>query len=827
MSDSTVAAQAFVGTPTEDKSMVGKDADKIQQGSVQKQDEDFYVAATAAMATAETHLANGVRQRWISANQAYNNKHFDGSKYLSKRFRGRTHLFRPKTRSAVRAIMATAAAALFGNPSVVSISAGDEQDPVQKASAAIKQELLNYRLDRASGRNAIPWFVTSMGAAQSAAITGLVASKQYWEYKERTIKRKEIVTKATETDEGLTIIEDVEEQVERTIVERDRPMIKLYPIEQVGRDPAADWTDQTSGSFLFLSEPITVDDLQNLMKQPGPVKWRELGQEELSKSVANYEAGAVRRSREEGQDRLDRARPVKGHDLTWIHEMFIRLDGEEWHYWVLGDSQILSEPMPLEDAYPHLEGQRPVVIGMGSLDAFTVNPMSPVESWQPMQQEMNDIVNLRLDNLKQNMSPLTKVVRGKRVSVQAIQNRSADSILYLDKLDDVEFDRPPGFGAEAYAETDRINADFDDLAGKFSGSSVSTNRAMNETVGGMNLLNQSAMTMSEFDLTVFLESWVEPALRQVLKLEEYYESDETVLALCSKKAKVLQKYGVDENTDDLLDREVTCRVNAGRGASDPNQALQRFGGAVKMFVDVTGEAGLARLNVEEVGDEIFGKAGHKDGERFVKRDDEMQDPKLQEAQQMIQQLQQQLETKQLENQAKVEVANINANARLSEQQLENQTDLQIAQLKAQQDERNQQRDMGMRVMEKMFVEPGKEQQSSPAQQPRKQPQTIEHEPMPAQPPVPAPQVDQQQMFMQAQMQIAQQQLQASKSMAQSMAALTQQLAMAAQMMMQPKETILIRDEEGRPVSSRQVPVAPEPQQIQAQQAGLGGLEAML
>lgn len=671
MADSIVAAQGFVGSDLEEGAMRDHTDKETARGKVQDENEDFYMAAVQAISTGQSHLANGVRARWIASQQAYNNKHFDGSKYNSKRFRGRTHLFRPKTRGAVRSIMQTAANALFANPDVVSISAGDDQDPIQRASAAVKQELLNYRMDSGSGRNSIQWFVTAMGAAQTAAITGLCVSKQYWEYRAREIEEEVEEPVETEVMPGFKVIEMKSKTRKRKIIERDRPMIELYPIEQVGRDPAADWTDQTGGSFIYLSKPITVDDLKTMMAQEGPVKWRDLGDEELTKSVIDYEASAVRRSREEGQDRLDRARPAKGHQLTWIHEMFIRLDGQEWHYWMLGKHQILSEPMPLEDAYPFLEGERPIVVGTGALDAFTVNPMSPVESWQPIQHEMNDLVNLRLDNLKQVISPLTKVKRGRRVSVSAIQNRSPDTILYLDAMDDVEFDRPPPFDPAAYAEMERLNADFDDLAGKFSGGSVSTNRQMNETVGGMQLMNQAAMSMSEFDLTVWIETWVEPVLRQVLKLEEYYESDETVLALASKKAKLLQKYGVDQVTNDLLDRQVTCRVNVGKGASDPVASLQRFGMALEMFIKVTGERGVMKLNIDEIADEIFGKAGHKDADRFIKKDENEVDPQVQALQQQLQELMKVLEQKQIENQTKVQVAQINAGAKLQEQELEN------------------------------------------------------------------------------------------------------------------------------------------------------------
>jgi len=188
MSDSIVAAQGFVGNNIEEDVVSRANEGRDRAGNVQHPDDEFFQAGINAISTGQSHLANGVRARWIASQQAYNNKHFDGSKYNSKRFRGRTHLFRPKTRSAVRAVMQTAANALFANPDVVSVSAGDDQDQVQRASAAIKQELINYRLDSGSGRNSVQWFVTAMGAAQSATVTGLCVSKQYWEYREREVE---------------------------------------------------------------------------------------------------------------------------------------------------------------------------------------------------------------------------------------------------------------------------------------------------------------------------------------------------------------------------------------------------------------------------------------------------------------------------------------------------------------------------------------------------------------------------------------------------------------------------------------------------------------
>ena len=51
--------------------------------------------------------------------------------------------------------------------------------------------------------------------------------------------------------------------------------------------------------------------------------------------------------------------------------------------------------------------------------------MSPVESWQPLQLELNDITNLRQDTLKRSIAPLTLIKRGKNVDVTAVKRRAS------------------------------------------------------------------------------------------------------------------------------------------------------------------------------------------------------------------------------------------------------------------------------------------------------------------------------------------------------------------------------------------------------------------
>ena len=52
---------------------------------------------------------------------------------------------------------------------------------------------------------------------------------------------------------------------------------------------------------------------------------------------------------------------------------------------------------------------------------------------------------------------------------------------------------------------------------------------------GMSMLNGSASVMTEYAIRTFVETWVEPVLRQLVKLEAKYESDEIVPGLRARR----------------------------------------------------------------------------------------------------------------------------------------------------------------------------------------------------------------------------------------------------------------------------------------------------
>lgn len=571
-----------------------------------------------------------LRGVWARSYMAYHSRHWHSSKYETETYKYRSRLFRPKTRSAVQKNQATAAAALFSTNDAVSVRAEYEDDPQQSASAAVLAELLNYRLDRTSAKGGIPWFRVSMGAHEDAQITGICASKQYWDY--RTFTKKHYNNQPKLQEDGTTPMMGMDGQpemdevvTEEVKVYADRPMIELLPAENVYVDLRAPWYDPIQeGSYAIVRYPMSIGALKQLMASTNPrspIEWLPIEETELANASRDYDDYGVRQARD-GKNVRDAQRerdaPATPFQTVWVHENFMRFNGVDYCWWSLGANRFLSVVICTGDAYPQFHGFRPITYGVAALEPHVVYPQSPVESWQPIQAETNDLINLNLDALRQSIEPLTKVKTGSLFDARQLRMRgAAGANVVVRNMEDIEFDRIPEPSGQVYMQQNHLNADFDDLAGIFSGSSVQTNRSMNETVGGMRLLAGSANALSEFNLRIWVETWVEPTIRQTLQNIQYYESDEKAISLAGQRAKLVEKYGVSEITDELLEAEVRVAVNVGIGAADPMQRMTKLQLALQTLASVAPFADrMVKINMEEIIREVMGVAGYKEGMKF-------------------------------------------------------------------------------------------------------------------------------------------------------------------------------------------------------------------
>lgn len=616
-------------------------------------------------------LNQGRRLKWNESLRAFQSMHGVDSKYASNDYRYRSRLFRPKTRSMVRKSEAKAAQAFFANQDIVNISPTNDDDPMQLASAEVNQALLQYRLTYT-----IPWFLTLMGARQDAEVMGICVAKAYWKYKEkythteRRHKTHPVGGAPLFDDTGKPLTEDFD------IYDRleDHPWIDLVAPENIRFDPGSDWRNPIATSpYLIELIPMRVIEVREKIDNGD---WLNVSDGSL-RNANDLDDDVTRRAREQGRvpgKDNDSFKP-KPYDICWVRENILRRNGREWHFFsVGGGGELLTKPRPLEEVYLH--GIRPYVCGTVVPEAHKTYPTSKVELVKDLQRQTNDIVNLRLDNVKLALNPRQIAKTGRNLDPSDLRTFMPGKVLMtVDPEGDIKWDRPPDVTASAYQEQEQIDQDFDGLTGSQNNATIAQQRpAGMDTLGGMELMSNDASEVAEYEQRVFAETFVEPIMRQLILLEQAYESDPVVLTLAGKQAKLWQKFGISEITDKLLQQQLTTKVNVGVGATNPALKLKNFVQAGEIIGQLYGPAAAMASNPQEVIKEVYGLCGYKDGERFFMPGVDIH----QIMQQMAQQGGKGKGDGAQDGQAKVQVANINAQSRLKETQLKTQSDMNIA-----------------------------------------------------------------------------------------------------------------------------------------------------
>jgi hypothetical protein len=645
------------------------DDEVLAPETAQKLGVEIYSASTSWISASR-------RADWANSLRAFQNRHPQSSKYRTRDYAYRSDLFRPKTRSMVRNDEAQTATAFFANDDVVSIQPGDEDDPIQAASAEMMQQLLQYRLTRSEQEGGVPWFLTLVGARQDAEVMGVCCAEGGWRYEEEyshTEHRQRLGADgmASVDEDGAPLFDAVD--VMRKV--KDQPFVDLIPVENIRFEPGADWRDPINSSpYVIQLKPMYIQDVQAKMDDG---EWFRVAESAL-RSAVDRDDDTTRRSREQGRV------PGKDHDswkprafdIAWVRRNIVKWKGRDWHFYTLGSAgELLTDPVPLEKV--ELHGLRPYVLGYVVVETHKTYPASKVELVADLQRATNDDWNLRFDNVKMALNPRQFVKAGHGIEQQDLTRFAPGKVVTVTAAKDepignniIAWDRPPEPGASAYAEQDRINLDWDELTGAFTNSSIQASQIQQQSATGMHLMSGIASGMNEYELRVFAETFVEPLVRLLVRLEQAYETDPVILALAGKKAQLFQKYGLNHITDELLNQNLTTRVNVGIGATNPTLKLRNLftvgDGIGKLF----GPIAAQKIDFDEIYKELMGLAGYKDGERFLRQGA----PSVQEMQLQAQVQKLQGKGGAAGNPSALPVAQINAQSKQQVQQMKADSD---------------------------------------------------------------------------------------------------------------------------------------------------------
>ncbi len=565
------------------------DAPSAEKKSPPKETPDWLKRARDAYRFSTSYVDSNYRKNWEDSIRAFNNQHPSDSKYNTELYRKRSNLFRPKTRAMIRKNEAAAAAAYFSNLELISVDPLNEGIKEERVSADVMKEIIKYRLTKS-----IPWFMIMMGAIQDSQVQGASMAHIYWKFVERYDEDGNVISR------------------------EDTPVVDLFPIENLRIDAGASWLDPIESSpYLIHLIPMYWCDVKDRMKNPDPKgrRWKEYS----ASAAFAYSQGMDDSTRAARlgvqQDPTQQRREISDYDIVWVHRHIHRWDGEDWEFYTLSSEKLLTDPEPLRNTVWH--GKRPYVMGRAIIETHKVIPTSLPMLIKGLQEEANEVQNQRIDNVKFALNKGYLVKRGKNVDMASLVRNTPGRITLVDDPEvDVKELQWQDVTRSAYLEQDRIDGDFNDVVGNFSPLQVQTQRTPRESSNTMKQLQAPASMMTEYMLKTHTETFAQPVLRHLMMLEQHYETDSVVLALAGEKAQMIQKYGVNEVTDEMLDKELTLNVHVGMGATDPVQKLQRF------VYGVTAYAGICKMpppgiDLKEIAREIFGLSGYQDGQRFM------------------------------------------------------------------------------------------------------------------------------------------------------------------------------------------------------------------
>lgn len=631
---------------------------------------DWLRRAQKAFHSSTTYVDANYRKSWEDSIRAFNNQHSTDSKYNSPAYDKRSRLFRPKTRTIIRKNEAAGAAAFFSSMDVTSILPVDPNNQAEIASAAIMKELLQIRLTRS-----IPWYQIALGGLQDAQTTGVVCAHIYWNYEEvnpinvglnevESIREdKQEVSEEypaqsvlpegamQATDKG-DLTEKVQPDVAVVVVQnepeilKDEPAIDLIPVENMRIDPGANWTDPINTSpYVIHLIPMYAMDVKEKMKSG---EWKEMSESQLMAATEiTPDSTRITRNKNKDDPYAADTRDVSDYEIVWVQRHIHKHNAQDWEFYTLGDIAMLTDPVRLKEIV--FTGKRPYVMGCCNIETHKVMPASIPQMSKGLQDETNEVANQRIDNVKFVLNKKWFVKRGKEADVTGLLRNVPGGVVMLDDPEgDVKEVNWPDVTASSFQEHSALSMEMDELLGNFNPASLMIAGAANSPAKNMAMLSNSQGTLTEYLLRTYVETFIQPVLRMLMLLEQKYETDQTILAVAGKRAKLFQRFGIDQVTDDLLENELTLNVNVGMGATDPAAKLNKFIAGITAYTAIMSRP-VPGLNVQEVGKEIFGHLGYADGSRFTTNDNpqvlQLQQ-QLQQATQLIQQLQQKVKDKQ-------------------------------------------------------------------------------------------------------------------------------------------------------------------------------------
>ncbi len=549
---------------------------------------------------ARTYYETGWRDTHIENTYLFRSEHSPKSKYADPVYRLRSKTFRPLTRTAARSWEADCAAALFMNDDYMSVTAEVNGDTDAATSAGIIQEIMNLRLLDAN------WYKVCIGAAQDAFINGPVMAKVYWKQDIASYPKLAAITDAMGVHMGF----ETQWVQKRTV---NKPVIDLILPEMLLIDPKASWVDPIeSADYIVHQKQMSVDAVRRKMEMG---EWNAYTDNQILSCRWAMDDDATRNAKrgEGAPDPNDNDGASEDFENVRVLEIIVRKNGCDYVYDMMGESFLLSFPVPLESRYHH--GKRPFVIGTAMIESHNVMPDSKAKLGASLQEAVNTTANNRMDNVMLAMNKRNIVRRGANIDIPGLSRSTPGGVILTGNPEaDIKTLDVGDVTGSSYQETEQLTMEMNEIQGTFSAQAVANNREMNETVGGMEMLSSAATKVVDYDIRTFVNTFVEPALKLFMLNIQYYEDDALIVTKALGAAGFFPRLKYEDLDDDMFTKQLMLKVDVGLGATNPLQRVNTLMAAVNTAAKLPGME--ENMDGPAIARRVFANCGLGTGEQF-------------------------------------------------------------------------------------------------------------------------------------------------------------------------------------------------------------------
>lgn len=329
-----------------------------------------------------------------------------------KEYDFQARLYIPYSFSSVETVIPRVMEAIFSSDPIVAVKpiAVDDSEPAKKI-----EKLINYQLNRMDFLN------TFILLAKMALVYGTCIAKVDWKKEYRKVRK----VQAKLDEFGMPVYDEqgnpVIEKVTSEILYYDDPYIYPIDIYNFYIDPKATTID--NAEYCIMETTTTLGRLEQMQKM-GAYKNINKVKEIIGTTLI-----------EEGNNRYSNVDVQNPNDIKDKHSKKVRLI----EYWeddrviVVAENKVVIR----DEINPYWHCKKPFIFGRicpVENQFYGIGLMEMVES---LQNELNDLRNLRMDNLKLAINCMYKIARDADVDIDNLINQPGGVILtnYIDGID--------------------------------------------------------------------------------------------------------------------------------------------------------------------------------------------------------------------------------------------------------------------------------------------------------------------------------------------------------------------------------------------------------